>query len=121
MSDFAAQRRIRAAVPHARLIAVLRDPVDHAYSNWAHLWADGLEPVGDFMAACAEEERRAAAGWARFRPYKALGRYGEQPAHLFDALPTCTPPEQAKRLRQAPWRAWTHAARTHKPRSPSPN
>ena len=30
-------------MPGARLIVILRDPVDRAYSNWAHLWADGLE------------------------------------------------------------------------------
>ena len=54
--------RIRRAVPDARLVIVLRDPVDRAYSNWAHLWADGLETIGDFLTACAEEPRRAEAG-----------------------------------------------------------
>ncbi|GAA1541707.1 hypothetical protein GCM10009678_25210 [Actinomadura kijaniata] len=34
--DREAQRRIRALVPHARLIAVLRDPVERAHSNWTH-------------------------------------------------------------------------------------
>ena len=28
--------RIARAVPHARLIVVVRDPVDRAYSNWTH-------------------------------------------------------------------------------------
>ena len=62
LSDFAAHQRIHRAVPEARLIIVLRDPVDRAYSNWAHLWADGLETIGDFLTACAEEPRRAEAG-----------------------------------------------------------
>ena len=62
--DRAAVRRIRETLPAARLIVVLRDPVERAHSNWTHLWSAGLEPVGDFVRACAEEERRIAAGWA---------------------------------------------------------
>ncbi|MBG0822667.1 sulfotransferase [Planomonospora sp. ID91781] len=81
--DRAAQRRIRAAIPHARLIVVLRDPVERAHSNWAHLWSAGLEPVGDVVRACAREERRIAAGWSHFWHYLALGRYGEQLEHLY--------------------------------------
>ena len=41
--DRDAHRRISALVPDIKLIAVLRDPVDRAYSNWMHLWSDGLE------------------------------------------------------------------------------
>ena len=67
----AAQRRIRALIPHARLIVVLRDPVERAHSNWTHLWSAGLDPIGDFPAACAAEDRRVAAGWA---PFWQIGR-----------------------------------------------
>ncbi|WP_157252989.1 sulfotransferase family protein [Nonomuraea typhae] len=85
--DLDAQRRIRAAIPHARLIAILRDPVERAHSNWAHLWSAGLEPHDDVVRACAEEDRRIAAGWAHFWHYVRLGRYGEQLAHLFTLFP----------------------------------
>jgi hypothetical protein len=82
-----AQRRIRALVPGARLIVILRDPVERAHSNWTHLWSAGLDPIGDFVAACAEEERRIAAGWADFWHYTALGRYGEQLEQLYTVFP----------------------------------
>jgi len=82
-----AQRRIRALVPDAKLIVILRDPVERAHSNWTHLWSAGLDPVGDFVLACAEEERRIAAGWADFWHYTALGRYGEQLEHLYSVFP----------------------------------
>jgi hypothetical protein len=82
-----AQRRIRALVPGARLIVILRDPVERAHSNWTHLWSAGLDPAGDFVAACAEEECRTAAGWADFWHYTALGRYGEQLEHLYTVFP----------------------------------
>ena len=64
-----------------------RDPVERAHSNWTHLWSAGLEPVGDFVRACAEEERRIAAGWASFWHYTGLGRYGEQLEYLFTLFP----------------------------------
>jgi len=35
--DRAAHRRIAQRVPDAKLVAIVRDPVDRAYSNWMHL------------------------------------------------------------------------------------
>ena len=85
--SFDAHRRMADLTPDARLIAVIRDPVDRAYSNWTHLWCDGLEPEGDFFDACDAEERRVASGWAPFWRYQGLGRYGEQFQHLFEFFP----------------------------------
>ena len=85
--DRAAMRRIRETIPGARLIVVLRDPVERAHSNWTHLWSAGLEPVGDFVRACDQEERRIEAGWASFWHYVGLGRYGEQLEYLFTLFP----------------------------------
>jgi hypothetical protein len=82
-----AQLRIRTLVPHARLIIVLRDPIERAHSNWAHLWSAGLEPIGDFVEACRAEEQRMAAGWADFWRYKDLGRYGRQIEQLYTVFP----------------------------------
>ncbi len=87
LADPDALARIHAEVPDARLIVVLRDPVDRAYSNWAHLWADGLEPIGDFIGACADEPRRREAGWAPFWRYLETGLYGAQLQHLFALFP----------------------------------
>jgi hypothetical protein len=80
--DRAAHRRIAERVPDARLVAIIRDPVDRAYSNWMHLWSDGLEPVSDFAEAWALEDERVAAGYAPFWHYRRLGLYGEQLADL---------------------------------------
>ena len=63
---------------------MVRDPVDRAYSNWMHLWSDGLEPERDFEAAFARQDERVRAGWAPFWRYRELGMYGEQLAHLFE-------------------------------------
>ena len=103
LHDLAAQRRIRALLPAARLIAVLRDPVERAHSNWSHLRGAELEPEADFLAALDREPERIAAGWAAFWHYTALGRYGGQLEHLFGLFP----PEQVlvlryRQLRDAP-------------------
>ncbi|MGY1605048.1 sulfotransferase family protein [Geodermatophilus sp. SYSU D00815] len=85
--DRAAHARIAADVPEARLVLVVRDPVDRAVSNWVHLRADGLEPQADFLAAVRAEERRIADGWAPFWHYRGLGRYGEQLRDLLTRFP----------------------------------
>jgi hypothetical protein len=78
-----AHRRIGEALPGVKLISVVRDPIDRAYSNWMHLWSDGLEPEPDFVRAFELQDQRVAAGWAPFWRYRELGLYGEQFAHLF--------------------------------------
>lgn len=87
LHDLAAQRRIRDLVPHARLIVIVRDPVERAHSNWTHLWSAGLEPINDIVRACAAEEQRVAAGWSAFWHYVSLGQYGEQLQHLYSLFP----------------------------------
>jgi hypothetical protein len=85
--DRAAHARLAADVPDLKVVVVVRDPVDRAYSNWAHLRADGLEPEPDFGVAVALEEQRIAAGWGPFWHYRGLGRYGEQLRDLYRHVP----------------------------------
>jgi hypothetical protein len=93
--DRAAHARLAADVPDVKVIVVVRDPVDRAWSNWVHLRSDGLEPEPDFAAAVRAEERRVAAGWAPFWHYRGLGRYGEQLRDLHRHVP----PERVLLLR----------------------
>jgi hypothetical protein len=78
-----AQRRIAADLPDVKLVAVLRDPVDRLYSNWVHLWADGLEPCADVVEASEREAERIEQGWAPFWHYRGLGMYGSQLESLY--------------------------------------
>ena len=81
-----ALRRIVEDVPQARMVAVLRDPVDRAYSNWMHLWMDGLEPQPDVVEAVRLEADRIDRGWAPFWHYRGLGMYGRQVADLLQLV-----------------------------------
>jgi Sulfotransferase family len=87
LRDADACRRIHKTIPQAKLIAVLRDPVDRAHSNWTHLRSAGLEPESDFIRACAQEPWRMSQGWGPFWRYLGLGMYGEQIAHLYSLFP----------------------------------
>ena len=81
-----ARRRIAEELPEAKLIIIIRDPIDRAYSNWMHLWVDGLEPMSDFVDAWQAEDSRIGAGWGPFWHYRRLGRYGEQLVDLLELV-----------------------------------
>lgn len=87
LSDVRALERIRRDVPDARLVAVLRDPVDRAFSNWLHLWSDGLETEPDVVRAVEAEDARRADGWAPFWHYRRLGLYGQHVQQLLTLFP----------------------------------
>ena len=57
----AAPARARALLPEARLVALLRDPVDRAHSHHNHELALGFERLPFDAALAAEEERLAGA------------------------------------------------------------
>lgn len=85
-----APQRVAALLPDARLIAVLRDPVDRAFSHYQHEVALGREPLSFEEALEREEERTRGEvdrmvsdpayfshAWWDFT-YLARGRYAEQ-------------------------------------------
>ena len=57
--------RIRENFPDAKLVAILRNPVDRAYSHWWVKYCDGIEKRA-FVAAVEENLARIASG-VRFR------------------------------------------------------
>jgi hypothetical protein len=75
--------RIHESIPDVKLIAVLRDPVERAWSNYCHMVRDGREPL-DFLDALDAEEERIAEGWEFSWHYRRLGLYGEQLERYFD-------------------------------------
>ena len=77
--------RIRHHVPKAKLIAVLRDPVERAYSQYLFFVRDGQEPLTDFARALREEDTRIRNNWA-FGHYVSRGFYHAQLRRYFDAF-----------------------------------
>jgi hypothetical protein len=81
-----APERIKRRVPEARLIAVLRDPAERAYSTFLALRLGGREPLRDFSRALEAEEGRIRDGWEHLWHYKNLGFYHVQLSRYGKAL-----------------------------------
>ncbi len=73
-----AARRIHHYLPNVRLIAILRNPIDRAYTNYLHLIREGRETETDFMSALQAEPQRIKDNWMWFWYYTKVGYYAEQ-------------------------------------------
>jgi hypothetical protein len=94
-----APRRLHAIAPRAKLIALLRNPVDRAYSHYALERARGDETLDFGDALDAEPERLAGeeaklaqdpthVSWAhKHHSYIARGAYAPQLARWFEFFP----------------------------------
>jgi hypothetical protein len=80
-----APERIKALIPHARLIAILRNPADRAYAAYIARRGNGWETLADFRSAILEEKRRMCEN-ARLGiyNYRVRGNYASQLARYFE-------------------------------------
>lgn len=94
-----APRRAAATLPHAKLIVLLRNPVDRAYSQYQHSRRRGAEHLA-FAQALAQEEARLAGEEVRLLAdeqyisdnhqnfsYQARGLYAGQIARWLNYFP----------------------------------
>jgi len=94
-----AAERVARMLPDARLIALLRNPVDRAFSHYQHEVALGREPLSFEAAVDREEERMQGEldrmlrdpsyfglAWWNYT-YVARGRYVEQLERWFASFP----------------------------------
>ncbi len=81
-----ASERIRHHIPEAKLIAILRNPVERAYSNFMHNVRDGFEPLSDFGQALREEPTRIRNNWASRWHYRNQGFYYAQLVKYFESF-----------------------------------
>jgi len=95
-----ATRRIAKDLPEVKILAVLRNPVDRAYSHYIHERALNREPYASFAEAIAHEQERIAGEEEKMLvdptyysyahqnfSYVARGRYIEQVERLFELFP----------------------------------
>ncbi|SCG64403.1 sulfotransferase domain-containing protein [Micromonospora halophytica] len=84
-----AAQRVADLIPSVKLIVLLRDPVERAYSHWKERRTEGVEPLDFAEALAAEEERTTgerekliadptyASNAYDWYSYRARGRYLE--------------------------------------------
>lgn len=80
LHDVDAPKRLAEVAPRAKLLVILRDPVERAYSHYWHEVERGRETL-DFENAILAEESRLAGATRQERAhvsYVSKGRYAEQ-------------------------------------------
>ena len=68
--------------PAMRVVVILRDPVERAYSSYLYMRARGFERCADPVDAMADEPRRVAENWHHLWHYRAMSLYAEPLATL---------------------------------------
>lgn len=76
-------RNIKQYIPNARIIIVLRNPVERAFSNYVWALKECKETAQSFGEALDLEESRIAERWGH---YKAKGFYATQVKDYLDAF-----------------------------------
>jgi hypothetical protein len=77
-------RRIHETVPDVRLIAILRDPVERAYSHFVGRRRDGIEPEPSFARRIQRELDAPLPDDVAFGHYLGCGRYHHFLTPYFD-------------------------------------
>ena len=78
---------IRRAIPDVRLIAVLRNPIERAFSAYMHVVRDGRETASDFREGLALEAQRIRDNWQPMWAFKDVGLYHRQLDRYYRTFP----------------------------------
>lgn len=82
-----AANQIARSVPSAKIIIVLRNPIERAYSHWLMVRAFGVEK-DSFIEAIEKEANEISANWRLdSHNYLGAGMYYEQVKRYFDSFP----------------------------------
>ena len=78
---------IKKYLPNTKIIAILRQPVKRAYSNFLHARRADKEPISVFKEAFNAEEDRMSNNWGPLYHYKSQGLYYKQLARYYNLFP----------------------------------
>lgn len=83
-----AAKRIRTRLPDVKMIAVLRNPIEQAFSHYLYARAQMIEPLDNFEAALKAEPQRLAEHWQPLFQYSTFPRYAEQLRRFYAEFPS---------------------------------
>jgi hypothetical protein len=78
--------RIARYAPNARVVALLRNPADRAYSAFLHAVRISREPLTDFAQALREEQNRVSENWHYTFHYRSRGFYYPQLKRYYEVF-----------------------------------
>jgi len=69
---------IHRYIPNIKMIAILRNPIDRAYSHFSMFVSEGREHISNFEKAILEEKKRLEMNWGWSWQYTSVGLYYNQ-------------------------------------------
>ncbi len=85
--SFKAAKEIYKFNPDAKILAILRDPIERAYSHYIMDLRDGLTTGKDFVNEVLNDFKKAEKGWGISHLYVELGLYYNQLKRYLDIFP----------------------------------
>lgn len=82
-----AAKRIYNSAPAAKIIVLLRQPAERAYSHYQYLRFHGVEPIDNFENALEQENYRKAQGWSSIHFYRQGGYYYSNLNRFYELFP----------------------------------
>ncbi|OEU69193.1 MAG: hypothetical protein BA863_00135 [Desulfovibrio sp. S3730MH75] len=83
LSDENTARRIKSKVPDAKIIILLRDPIERVYSHYLMDVRNGIQKK-KFYQALIEDYSSQEKGWGVSHMYVELGLYADQVVRYMD-------------------------------------
>ncbi len=78
--------RIHTHLPNAKIICMLRQPAERAYSAFSFMHMRAFEPCQQFTEALADEPRRIAERWHHIWHYRGMSNYHQQLLPYYNAF-----------------------------------
>jgi len=82
-----AAKEIRKFIPDAKIIMILRNPIERAYSHYLMNLGDGLTSERDFVKEVLADFNKSYKGWGISHLYIELGLYYEQVKRYLELFP----------------------------------
>lgn len=82
-----AAKRIHDMIPSAKLIVVLRNPTERAFSAYMHVVRDQRESARNFKEALSKETKRTKENWDPIWHFTKVGYYHEQLTRYYNLFP----------------------------------
>lgn len=85
--DLKTAQKIKADFPSTKIIILLRDPVQRAFSQFLMDLKDGNQQQPDFLKALKNDKKQKLHVWGRAHLYEELGLYYQQVKQYMDTFP----------------------------------
>lgn len=80
-------KKIKATYPNAKIIAMLRNPAERAFSQYIMNLKQGKILENDFIKEICQDDQQEKKGWGANHQYLMIGKYYEQLKRYYDIFP----------------------------------